>query len=500
MQILIPISHDELFFPKSEFYFPKPLIDVHGKPMIVRVIENFKANFENPKFIFIVDKVEISDFSLDDILKQICGASTIIIERLGKTSGAVCSSLLAIDYLNESEPLLISNCDTILRENLQKICYDFIEQNADIGVINFNSCHPRWAYIARDEKNIINQAYEKKVVSNEAISGFYWYRNAEIFINAAKSALLNSSDSKLSFFLSATINEAILIGKSISSFSITNDKHHNMFSPKQIDSINPDIFDEKKVFDNRHLNLVIPAAGEGSRFFKAGWKKPKPFLDIGGKSMLQLVSENLTFGENKPLIICRSEDLNNSKEDITKLTRFGAKFVNLKNVTGGTAITILAARNHLDETQPLLVGNSDQLIDFDVEKFVNDCIERNLDGSILVFKDIKKDPKWSYAALDENNLVCKVAEKEPISEYATVGIYLFRKAKDFYDSCLDMIIDNAKVNGEFYTCPVYNYMIEKGAKIGIYEIESVSMHGLGTPEDFQKYLKYSGRVSLDEPN
>jgi NDP-sugar pyrophosphorylase family protein len=182
-----------------------------------------------------------------------------------------------------------------------------------------------------------------------------------------------------------------------------------MFSPSQIDSINPDIFVEKKVFDYRHLNLVIPAAGEGSRFFKAGWKKPKPFLDIGGKSMLQLVSENLTFGENKPLIICRSEDLDNSKEDITKLKRFGAKFVYLKNVTGGTAITILAARNHLDETQPLLVGNSDQLIDFDVEKFVNDCIERNLDGSILVFKDIKKDPKWSYAALDENNLVSKVA-------------------------------------------------------------------------------------------
>ena len=77
MQILIPISHDELFFPKSEFYFPKPLIDVHGKPMIVRVIEHFKANFENPKFIFIVDKVEISDFSLDDIFGSSLKSSLI---------------------------------------------------------------------------------------------------------------------------------------------------------------------------------------------------------------------------------------------------------------------------------------------------------------------------------------------------------------------------------------------------------------------------------------
>jgi dTDP-glucose pyrophosphorylase len=127
-------------------------------------------------------------------------------------------------------------------------------------------------------------------------------------------------------------------------------------------------------------------------------------------------------------------------------------------------------------------------------------MDRGLDGSILVFRDLDRDPKWSFARVGANGHVLEVAEKKPISDLATVGIYLFTRGKDFVASAIDMIAQNERINNEFYTCPVYNYMIASGAKIGVYEVTVDAMHGLGTPEDLTEYLEATGApASKDAP-
>jgi dTDP-glucose pyrophosphorylase len=135
-------------------------------------------------------------------------------------------------------------------------------------------------------------------------------------------------------------------------------------------------------------------------------------------------------------------------------------------LTEGTASTVLLARPVFDNDQPMMVANSDQLVDFDVNAYIDDCFSRRLDGSILVFRDPEMDPKWSFVKLDKDGLVTEVAEKKPISDLATVGIYFFSKGSDFISAAIDMIVANDRVNDEFYTCPVYNYMIKNGARIG----------------------------------
>lgn len=148
-----------------------------------------------------------------------------------------------------------------------------------------------------------------------------------------------------------------------------------------------------------------------------------------------------------------------------------------------------------------MVANSDQLVDFNVNDFIEDCIQRKLDGSILVFRDPSMDPKWSFAKVDEAGLVLEVAEKKPISDLATVGIYLFTKGRDFVGAALDMMVANDRVNNEFYTCPVYNYMIKNGARIGVYEVPMNTMSGLGTPDDLRQFLQQRGaEPSLDSPD
>ena len=111
------------------------------------------------------------------------------------------------------------------------------------------------------------------------------------------------------------------------------------------------------------------------------------------------------------------------------------------------------------------------------------------------------NPKWSFARINDKGLVTEVAEKKPISDLATVGIYLFTRGRDFITSATDMIALNDRVNGEFYTCPVYNYMIRNGSKIGVYEVPMDSMSGLGTPNDLTNYLRIAEyKPSKDSPD
>jgi UDP-N-acetylglucosamine diphosphorylase / glucose-1-phosphate thymidylyltransferase / UDP-N-acetylgalactosamine diphosphorylase / glucosamine-1-phosphate N-acetyltransferase / galactosamine-1-phosphate N-acetyltransferase len=237
------------------------------------------------------------------------------------------------------------------------------------------------------------------------------------------------------------------------------------------------------------INIVIPMAGLGSRFSKAGYKKPKPFIDVDGKPMIVRVLENLSYPNARYILISKKEHMEKEADLVSQIEKeFNAIFISVDKLTEGTACTVLYARKYINNDKPLLIANSDQIVDMNIADFIDDCSERKLDGSILTFIDKYQDPKWSFAKLDNNNMVTEVREKVVISEYATVGIYLYSEGKEFVNSSIDMIVENDRVNDEFYTCPTYNYTIKNGSKIGIYNIKFDQMHGIGTPEDLNIYL------------
>jgi UDP-N-acetylglucosamine diphosphorylase / glucose-1-phosphate thymidylyltransferase / UDP-N-acetylgalactosamine diphosphorylase / glucosamine-1-phosphate N-acetyltransferase / galactosamine-1-phosphate N-acetyltransferase len=239
------------------------------------------------------------------------------------------------------------------------------------------------------------------------------------------------------------------------------------------------------------INIVIPMAGAGSRFAKAGYEKPKPFIDVDGKPMIVRVLENLFYSDARYILIARKEHIEKEAQLVAQIEKeFNAIFIPIDKLTEGTACTVLYARKYINNGEPLLIANSDQIVDMNIGDFIDDCNNRKLDGSILTFVDEFKDPKWSFAKIDNNNLVTEVKEKVVISKYATVGIYFYSKGKYFIDASIDMIIENDRVNNEFYTCPTYNYAIKDGSMIGIYNIEFEQMHGIGTPEDLNLYLDF----------
>lgn len=238
------------------------------------------------------------------------------------------------------------------------------------------------------------------------------------------------------------------------------------------------------------INIVIPMAGSGKRFLDSGYNKPKPFIDVNGKPMIVRVLENLAYQDARYILLSKKDHIEKEQKTIEKIKKdFNVKFITIDKLTEGAACTLLYARKYINNSTPLLIANSDQIIDINIADFIEDSRSRGLDGSILTFIDRYKDPKWSFAKLDKNNLVSEVKEKSVISKYATVGIYLYTQGKDFVNASLDMIIHNDRVNNEFYTCPTFNYAIREGLKIGSYNIDYNQMHGIGTPKDLNIYLK-----------
>ena len=237
------------------------------------------------------------------------------------------------------------------------------------------------------------------------------------------------------------------------------------------------------------LNIVIPMAGRGSRFAAVGYARPKPFIDVLGRTMIEHVLENLRLPDARFLAIARGDHLAAEAQTVERLRgEYPIDFLAIDHTTEGAACTVLYAHREIGTDDPLLLANSDQIVEASIAGFVDDARARSLDGSILTFH--ADDTKWSYARLDERGLVAEVREKVVISPHATVGLYYFRRGRSFVEAAIDMIVRNDRVNNEFYVCPVYNHAIARGERVGIHEIPKDAMFGTGTPEDLDVYIAH----------
>jgi HAD superfamily hydrolase (TIGR01509 family) len=233
------------------------------------------------------------------------------------------------------------------------------------------------------------------------------------------------------------------------------------------------------------LNILVPMAGAGSRFQQAGYTFPKPLIDVEGKPMIQVVVDNLNIEANYIYVVQKEHRQKYNLDTLLNLITPGCKIVEVAGVTEGAACTTLLAKEYIDNDAPLVMANSDQFIEWDSNEFMYKMIEHKVDGGIVTFT--ATHPKWSFAKLDESGYVTEVAEKNPISDIATVGVYYWSKGSDYVKYAEQMIEKNVRVNNEFYVCPVFNEAIADGKKIKTFNIEK--MWGLGTPEDLKYYLE-----------
>jgi dTDP-glucose pyrophosphorylase len=232
------------------------------------------------------------------------------------------------------------------------------------------------------------------------------------------------------------------------------------------------------------MNIIIPMAGAGSRFEKAGYSFPKPLIEVNGQPMIVKVLESLNL-IGKFIFLVQKDHYEKFK--LNSLLNFicpGCEIVQIDGLTQGAACTVLKAKNLINNDEPLIISNSDQWIKWNSLKTLNEFNQPNCDGGILTFNSVH--PKHSFAKVDVQGWVTEVAEKNPISNNATVGVYYWKKNKDFFHYAQQMIKKNIRTNNEFYVCPVYNEAINDGKRFKASLVDE--MWGLGTPEELNNFL------------
>jgi NDP-sugar pyrophosphorylase family protein len=239
--------------------------------------------------------------------------------------------------------------------------------------------------------------------------------------------------------------------------------------------------------DNTKINILIPMAGAGSRF--GSNFPPKPFVIINNKPMIELAIKSLSFRDNYNYIFyVRSEMIEDFKK-LLFLNDYNYEIIEVKKLTEGCACTCLLGISKINNNNPAIIINCDQIMDWDGQKFIDFCINSNMDGVVVTYNS--NSPKNSYVRLCDDGMICETVEKKVISNLSTNGISYWKHGKDFVESCAMMIANNDRCNNEFYIAPSYNYLIQNGKKIINYHIDINQHHAVGTPEDLERYLIYA---------
>ncbi len=370
---------------------------------------------------------------------------------------------LTIELMNELKPI----------EEIKLLFQELEAKNYKIGVCT-NSIR-RTVLTALAKTNLIEHC--SVILSNEDVQNskphpeIYWKAMSMMKCLPEETLIIEDSPPGL---LAAERSRASYI-RVDNPYDVTRNKIMSNLSSKPI----------QNKWKSDKLNVLIPMAGAGSRFAKAGYTFPKPLIQVNGIPMIQVVVDNLQLEANYIFVVQKAHIEKYNIDSMLKLMVPNCTIITTNGVTEGAACTALLAKEYINNDNPLFFANSDQYVEWNAIEFMYAMQETQADGGIVTFRDTH--PKWSFAKVDENGIVVEVAEKKPISDNATVGYYYWKQGKDFVKYAEQMIDKNIRVNNEFYICPVYNEAIQDGKKIRVHH--SHKMWSLGTPEDLNFYLE-----------
>jgi len=232
MNIIIPIAGANKNLAETEYI--KSLQEIERKTILQYVFESLQT-VDAEQFIVVLKKEDVNTYHLDNIVKLLRPEAKIVIAE-GETMGAACTCMLAVDKLNMDAPLLITGSDQILTVPPQDIIRDFQERDLDGGVAIFDDVHPRWSYVRLDENDNVIEAAEKRPISRNATAGFYYFKKAAFFVDAAQKMIMKNAHVNGQFFVCPTLNEMILQQKSIGVHRIEKSQYYSFGHASGIDA------------------------------------------------------------------------------------------------------------------------------------------------------------------------------------------------------------------------------------------------------------------------
>lgn len=217
--------------------YPLYMTEINKSMLIEHNVDLYKTL--NPsKIIYCLRKDDIRDFNINNILTYLFKDS-VCISVYSQTKGALCTALLAMEYIDTDEELLITSIDEIIEEDYLKIIADFRKNNLDVGLVSFQSVHPRYSYARLGQNGKVEETAEKKTISINALASFYYFKKGSEFVKSAISVLKKDNPVNGGFYISQTINEMILLQKNV---GLTKIETKNFYPLKDEDQVMEYVF------------------------------------------------------------------------------------------------------------------------------------------------------------------------------------------------------------------------------------------------------------------
>jgi dTDP-glucose pyrophosphorylase len=237
------------------------------------------------------------------------------------------------------------------------------------------------------------------------------------------------------------------------------------------------------------MNILIPMAGEGTRFPRDTYNVPKPLINVDGLPMIQRAIESLGLVGTYHFVI-RKDSYYDQVCTLLHSIFPNVKIISVDQTTEGPASSCLLFKDFINNEEELVIANCDQIMWWDADLFLTTARYYKYDGLIVTYST--NTTKNSYASIDRGGFVQEIREKEVISDISLNGIHYWRKGRYFVQSTEDMVECNDRApNGEFYVGPTYNHMIKRGLKVGIHHIPNWQHNPVGVPEDLDSFMKKS---------
>jgi len=230
LNVLIPMAGGGTRFQAQGYSFPKPLIDVRGKPMIQVVVDNLNIDAH---FIFIVQKEHYEKYNLNYLLPLIA-PNCDIVQVDGITEGAACTTLLAKQFIDNDQPLLMANSDQFIQWNSGETLYAFNNENIDGAIITFEATHPKWSYAKLGSDGFVSEVAEKKPISKNATAGVYYWKKGSDYVKYAEQMIAKNIRVNNEFYVCPVFNEAIDDGKKFRIFEIEKNGMWGIGTPEDL--------------------------------------------------------------------------------------------------------------------------------------------------------------------------------------------------------------------------------------------------------------------------
>jgi NDP-sugar pyrophosphorylase family protein len=234
MNVVIPLAAN-LFFDSTEYYYPKPLIEVRGTPIIQLVVDSLMSLPDPKRFIFILSRKDDAKFHLQDTLRLVTGNRCEIVILEGQSKGAVCSVLMAIKHIQGKDPVVVANADQVFKMNLSDVTDQFKKADLAAGVICMDSVHPRWSYVRVNDDNLVVEAAVHRPLTRHAVAGFYYFATGDDLVRLSMKHIEKGAEVNDQFYVATVMNEFVLEDKRVGIFQIDNSLCRTYYSIQKIE-------------------------------------------------------------------------------------------------------------------------------------------------------------------------------------------------------------------------------------------------------------------------